>query len=65
MPENNRTNGERLGRKSSMAVPVLHVCNMKKQRRARRWWRMPLIPALGRQSQVDLWEFEASLVYKS
>ena len=29
------------------------------------WWRcMPLIPALGRQRQVDLSEFEASLVYK-
>ncbi|CAO2587489.1 hypothetical protein LEMLEM_LOCUS4506 [Lemmus lemmus] len=26
---------------------------------------MPLIPALGRQRQVDLCEFEASLVYKS
>ena len=25
---------------------------------------MPLIPALGRQRQVDLCEFEASLVYK-
>ena len=25
---------------------------------------MPLIPALARQRQVDLWEFEASLVYK-
>ena len=27
------------------------------------WWRTPLIPALGRQRQVDS-EFEASLVYK-
>ena len=26
---------------------------------------MPLIPALGRQRQADLCEFEASLVYKS
>lgn len=25
---------------------------------------MPLIPALGRQRQVDLYEFEVSLVYK-
>ena len=25
---------------------------------------MPLIPALGRQKQVDLSEFKASLVYK-
>ena len=28
---------------------------------ARQWWRMP---ALGRQSQVDLCEFKVSLVYK-
>ena len=26
---------------------------------------MPLIPALGRQRQIDLCEFEASLVYKA
>jgi hypothetical protein len=26
---------------------------------------MPLIPALGRQRQVDFYEFEASLVYIS
>lgn len=26
------------------------------------WWRRPLMPALGRQRQVDLWEFEASPV---
>ena len=25
---------------------------------------MPLIPALGRQSQADLYEFEASLIYR-
>ena len=25
---------------------------------------MPLISALGRQRQVDLWEFEASLIYR-
>lgn len=30
---------------------------------ARVWWCMPLIPEFGRQRQVDLWEFEASLVY--
>ena len=30
-----------------------------------RWWCTRLIPALGRQRQVDLCEFEASLVYKS
>lgn len=26
------------------------------------WWRMPFIPAPGRQRQVDLYEFEASLI---
>ena len=31
---------------------------------AGQWWRMHLIPALGRQRQVDLSEFEASLVYR-
>lgn len=30
---------------------------------AGRWWRTPLIPALGSQRQVDLCEFKASLVY--
>ena len=28
------------------------------------WWCMPLIPALVRQKQGDIYEFEASLVYK-
>ena len=27
------------------------------------WWCTPLIPALGRQKQVDLCEFKARLVY--
>jgi hypothetical protein len=27
----------------------------KKKMGARRWWRMPLIPALGKQRQVDFW----------
>ena len=27
------------------------------------WWHTPFIPALGRQRQVDLWEFKASLIY--
>jgi hypothetical protein len=30
---------------------------------SRAWWRMPLIPALGRQSR-RISEFEASLIYK-
>ena len=29
------------------------------------WWCTPLIPALWRQRQVDLCEFEASLVHKN
>jgi hypothetical protein len=28
------------------------------------WWRTPLIPALRKQRQEDLCEFEASLVYR-
>ena len=28
------------------------------------WWYTPLIPALGRQKQTDLWEFKDSLVYR-
>ena len=32
---------------------------------AGRWWSTPLIPALGKQRQVDLYEFEASLVYRA
>ena len=27
------------------------------------WWRTPVIPALRRQRQVDLCEFEASQIY--
>ena len=32
---------------------------------ARQWWLMPLIPALGRQRQANVCDFETSLVYKS
>ncbi|KAL6089723.1 hypothetical protein STEG23_015603 [Scotinomys teguina] len=31
---------------------------------ALQWWHMPIIPALGRQRQVDLSEFKANLLYK-
>ena len=27
------------------------------------WWHSPLTPVFGRQRQVELWDFEASLVY--
>ena len=30
-----------------------------------RWWLTPLIPALGRQRQATVCEFETSLVYES
>lgn len=29
------------------------------------WWRMSLLPALGKQGQADLYEIWASLVYRS
>jgi hypothetical protein len=29
------------------------------------WWKLPLIPALGKQRQVELCEFKARLVYKA
>ena len=38
---------------------------LKVEKRAGQWWHTPLIPALGRQRQVDLCECEASLVYRT
>jgi hypothetical protein len=37
----------------------------KRHRQSQPWWHVPLIPALRRQRQEDLCEFEASLVYTS
>ena len=39
------------------------VISFKKTSLAGQWWWTPLIPACGRQRQVDLW-IEASLVYR-
>ena len=39
-----------------IAKAVVYFCQV--------WWHTPLIPALRRQSQVNLWAFEASLVYR-
>jgi hypothetical protein len=36
--------------------------NQKIEGRAGQWWFKPLIPKLKRQRQVDLCEFEASLI---
>ena len=29
------------------------------------WWLMPLMPALGRQKQADIYEFKVNLVYRA
>ena len=52
------------GRIPDIVIPSL-LCTARKERDSRQWWHMPLNPALRRQSQVDLCEFKASLVYKS
>ena len=46
-------------------MKCIYLYSIKYKYRAGRWWHTPLIQALGRQSQVDLCEFETSLVYKS
>ena len=38
---------------------------IKKGPKSQMWWHMPLIPAPGRQKQVDLHEFEVSRVHKT
>jgi hypothetical protein len=38
--------------------------NIKIKGEVGQWWYMPLILALGRQKQVDLCEFKASLGYR-
>ncbi len=43
---------------------VLLLGFLYKKKYSRQWWRTPLILALRRQRQVDLSEFEASLVYR-
>ena len=45
-------------------VIFLSVYLLKISLEAGRWWRAPLIPALGRQRPADLCEFQASLVYR-
>ena len=43
---------------------ILNQRTKRKKKNKAGWWRTPLIPALGRQRQEDLCEFEASLVYR-
>ena len=42
-----------------------HSHIVKNKSLSQAWWRMPLIPALRWQTQADLCEFKASLVYKT
>jgi hypothetical protein len=50
-------------RVSTIAGGMATSCKYKSESWSLAWWRMPLIPALGRQTQVDS-EFKASLVYR-
>ena len=43
---------------------LTYTYTQKIKRLVGRWWGAPLIPALGRQRQVDFCEFEANLVYR-
>ena len=46
-----------------MAIYRINIHYYKKQKRG--WkWRTPLFPALRRQKPVDLYEFNASLIYR-
>jgi hypothetical protein len=44
----NNNNSNKTPRKQGVGSVII-----KTDKRARQWWRMPLIPALGRQRQVD------------
>jgi len=43
---------------------LIHIKLKNKYILARQRWHMPLIPALWRQKQVDLSEFETSLIHR-
>ena len=63
-----RINGSRASGPTAKATTLyvsLKLWLVKIHFGAELWWCTPLIPALGRQRQVDLCEFKASLVYKS
>ncbi|XP_076429707.1 uncharacterized protein LOC121829376 [Peromyscus maniculatus bairdii] len=49
---------------SASSLPTAARGYQKEKMQAGQWWCSPLIPALGRQSQANLCEFEAILNYK-